>query len=111
MITNKIFIPPSQMHKYKLRPIIEYKGPILKLNVFEKEEINLLQKQIYEYRKEIDILKKYKETKSGNHTYKNFFQDRISSICTSIENLEKRIRKIKLNRIEKQRTGKPDFEI
>ena len=110
MITKRIFIPASQMHKYNLRPIAGYKGPILKLNVFEQEEIDFLEKQIYDLRNEIDILMKYKKTKDGNRSYKEFFKDKINSIYVSIEHLEKRILKIKHNRIEKQRTGKPDFE-
>ena len=110
MITKKVFIPVTQMSKYNLCPISEYKGPILKLNVFEQEEINLLNKQIRALRREIDTLKKYKEQKSGNRSYKNFFQDRISEKCISIDHLEKRIFEIKRSRIEKQRTGKLDFE-
>ena len=45
---NRIYITANQMSSRKLRPLSEYKGPILELTRFEKEDIARLQKQVFE---------------------------------------------------------------
>ena len=85
----------------RLVPLSDYKGPILKLSAKDKERINILQKQITE--KELDLYKLNlcKKQSSNNKNLYYYYCSKILDIHTEISYLLKKIKEIKVSRLEK----------
>lgn len=96
-----------------LKPLSEYKGPILKLTKADKEKIAKYEKQIAQLDIEMMKLNNYAESRgTGVNHVKNFtveeygsnyFTDQLFSLGAKIDSLKKMIKQIKMNRLEKQK--------
>ena len=95
-----------------LKPLSEYKGPILKLTKADKEKIAKYEKQIAQLDIEMMKLNDYAQSRgTGVNHVKNFtveeygsnyFTDQLFSLSAKIDSLKKMIKQIKMNRLEKQ---------
>ena len=96
-----------------LKPLGEYKGPILKLTKADKEKIAKYEKQIAQLDIEIMKLNNYAQSRgTGVNHVKNFtveeygsdyFNDQLFNLADNIDSLKKMIKQIKMNRLEKQK--------
>ena len=97
-----------------LKPLSEYKGPILKLTKADKEKIAKYEKQIAQLDIEMMKLNDYAQSRgTGVNHVKNFtveeygsnyFADQLFSLDAKIDSLKKMIKQIKMNRLEKQKS-------
>ena len=91
-----------------LKPLGEYKGPILKLTKADKEKIAKYEKQIAQLDIEIMKLNNYAQSRgTGVNHVKNFtveeygsdyFNDQLFNLADNIDSLKKMIKQIKMNR-------------
>ncbi len=89
-----------------LKPISEYKGPILKLTAKEKSEIAIIESKISELEVElIKLDKSWKNIKKPSDNQQDYYSDKFYSINTWIESLRKSIKEIKMQRLEKQKAA------
>ncbi len=87
-----------------LKPISEYKGPILKLTKKEKSQISIIESKISELEIElIKLDKTWKNIKKPSDIQQDYYSYKIYSINNWIESLRKSIKEIKMKRLEKQK--------
>lgn len=96
-----------------LKPLGEYKGPILKLTKGDKEKIAKYEKQIAQLDIERMKLHDYARLRGNAVTHvknftveeysSNYFADQLFSLDAKIDSLKDMIKQIKMNRLEKQK--------
>lgn len=90
----------------RLKPLTEHKGPMLDLMFYEKDEINILKKQIAELEQQArDII----HTMNINFRMTGYQKDKcklkLTYIDKDIKKLQQKIRDIKINRYNIQKAA------
>lgn len=86
-----------------LKPLSEYKGPILKLTQNEKEQIKSMEFQIAGYELELEKLKMKSSSVKRISSEKTYYNDKIWDITRLIEELRQAIKDIKIKRLNIQK--------
>lgn len=100
MIISKISNPIATKG---LKPISEYKGPILKLNVKEKKQILEINKKIANLELELQKLKELNSKTKTITPQKDFYNDAMHNLTNLIDELRNAIKEIKIQRLNKQK--------
>ena len=104
------YTPNRNMSFKALVPIEQYKGTILKLTKNEKEKIAKYEHQIGALELErIHIINRSLKTRH-NAPLENYYSSRLLKLESQIEILKDMIKKIKLDRLSKQKNSKLDID-
>ena len=87
-----------------LKPLSEYKGPILKLTDSEKSQISSMERKISEYELELEKLSRLNKGITRVSSEKAYYNSKMEYLIGWIEDLRKSIREIKINRLNIQKS-------